>query len=84
MADDALCWMSAADLAAAVARRKVSPVEVVDAVLARIERRADLNAYCLALKNYITRRGGTYLFSSTNVPFETLVLNYLRERGLLG
>lgn len=46
--------------------------------------KANLNAYCLALKNYVTRRGGTYLFSSTNVPFETLVLNYLRERGLLG
>ena len=46
--------------------------------------KANLNAYCLALKTYVTRRGGTYLFSSTNVPFETLVLNYLRERGLLG
>ena len=32
----------------------------------------------------ITRRGGTYLFTSTAVPFDTLVLNYLRERGLLG
>ena len=29
----------------------------------------DLNAYSLALKNYVTRRGGTYLFSSTEVPF---------------
>ena len=28
-----LCWMSAADLAAAIARKKVSPLEVVDAVL---------------------------------------------------
>lgn len=46
--------------------------------------KANLNAYSLALKNYITRRGGTYLFTSTDVPFETLVLNYLRERGLLG
>ena len=46
--------------------------------------KANLNAYCLALKEYITRRGGTYLFSSTAVPFDTLVLNYLRERGLLG
>ncbi len=46
--------------------------------------KANLNAYCLALKNYISRRGGTYLFSSTGVPFETLVLNYLRERNLLG
>jgi uncharacterized protein (DUF58 family) len=44
----------------------------------------NLNAYCLALKDYVTRRGGSYLFSSTNVPFETLVLNYLRERRLLG
>lgn len=46
--------------------------------------KANLNAYCLALKNYVTKRGGTYLFSSTRVPFETLVLNYLRERGLFG
>jgi uncharacterized protein (DUF58 family) len=46
--------------------------------------KANLNAYCLALKEYITRRGGTYLFTSTAVSFDTLVLNYLRERGLLG
>jgi uncharacterized protein (DUF58 family) len=46
--------------------------------------KANLNAYCLALKNYVTKRGGTYLFTSTAVPFDTLVLNYLRERGLLG
>jgi uncharacterized protein (DUF58 family) len=44
----------------------------------------NLNAYCLSLKDYVTRRGGTYLFTSTAVPFDTLVLNYLRERGLLG
>jgi uncharacterized protein (DUF58 family) len=46
--------------------------------------KSNLNAYCLAVKEYITRRGGTYLFASTAVPFDTLVLNYLRERGLLG
>jgi hypothetical protein len=46
--------------------------------------KANLNAYCLSLKDYVTRRGATYLFSSTAVPFDTLVLNYLRERGLLG
>lgn len=46
--------------------------------------KANLNAYCLAVKDYLTRRGGTYLFASTAVPFDTLVLNYLRERGLLG
>ncbi len=44
----------------------------------------NLNAYCSSLKEYVTRRGGTYLFTSTAVPFETLILNYLRERGLLG
>ena len=47
MADDALCWMSATDLAAAVRRRKVSPVEVVDAILDRVGRLRDGNAYCL-------------------------------------
>ncbi|HEX2971743.1 MAG TPA: DUF58 domain-containing protein [Tepidisphaeraceae bacterium] len=46
--------------------------------------KANLNAYCLAVKDYLTRRGGTYLFASSAVPFDTLVLNYLRERGLLG
>ena len=46
--------------------------------------KANLNAYCLSLKDYVTKRGGTYLFTSTAVPFDTLVLNYLRERGLLG
>lgn len=46
--------------------------------------KSNLNAYCLSLKDYVTRRGGTYLFTSTAVPFETLVLNYLRERGLVG
>src|SRR5215210_1671732 len=46
--------------------------------------KANLNAYCLALKDFVTKRGGTYLFTSTAVPFDTLVLNYLRERGLLG
>ncbi len=46
--------------------------------------KSNLNAYCLGLKDYVTRRGGTYLFTSTAVPFDTLVLNYLRERGLLG
>lgn len=46
--------------------------------------KANLNAFCLSLKEYVTRRGGTYLFTSTAVPFDTLVMNYLRERGLLG
>lgn len=47
MANDELCWKSASELAAAIKRRKISPVEVVDAVLARIEKlNSTLNAYC--------------------------------------
>lgn len=60
----------------------VAEVSMTPALVKRYK--ANLNAYCLSLKDYITRRGGTYLFTSTAVPFDTLVLNYLRERGLLG
>src|SRR5436309_12986509 len=45
MNDTDLCWMSAADLAVAIAKKKVSPVEVVDATLARIDKLKELNAY---------------------------------------
>ena len=47
MANDELAWIPAVELAAAIRRKKVSPVEAVDAVLARIERlNPQLNAYC--------------------------------------
>jgi aspartyl-tRNA(Asn)/glutamyl-tRNA(Gln) amidotransferase subunit A len=46
MESDELCWLSATDLAALIRRGKVSPVEVVDAVLDRIGRlNGQLNAY---------------------------------------
>ena len=45
MNDSDLCSMSAADLAAAIAKKKVSPVQVVDAVLSRIDTLKQLNAY---------------------------------------
>src|SRR5436309_4195334 len=45
MNDSDLCWVSAFDLAAAIAKKKVSPVEVVDATLARIDKLKELNAY---------------------------------------
>lgn len=60
----------------------MAEVSITQPLLKRYK--ANLNAYCLSLKEYVTRRGGTYLFTSTAVPFDTLVLNYLRERGLLG
>jgi aspartyl-tRNA(Asn)/glutamyl-tRNA(Gln) amidotransferase subunit A len=46
-ARDDLCWLSALELAAQIRAKKISPVEVVDAVLARIERmNPTLNAFC--------------------------------------
>jgi aspartyl-tRNA(Asn)/glutamyl-tRNA(Gln) amidotransferase subunit A len=46
MANDELCWMPAAEMASAIRRRKLSPVEVMKAVLARIERlNPKLNAF---------------------------------------
>lgn len=45
--------------------------------------RANLQAYCGDLKNHCTRRGITYLFTSTRVEFDVLVMSYLRQRGLL-
>ncbi|MBI5865462.1 MAG: DUF58 domain-containing protein [Planctomycetes bacterium] len=45
--------------------------------------KAMLTAYCTELKDYCTHRGITYLFTNTRVPFDALVLSYLRQRGLL-
>lgn len=46
MPSDELCWVSATELAALIRRKKVSPVEVVEAVLDRIERvDRDLGAF---------------------------------------
>jgi aspartyl-tRNA(Asn)/glutamyl-tRNA(Gln) amidotransferase subunit A len=42
---DDLCWMPAADLATGIAKKKISPVEILEAVLDRIERLRPLNAY---------------------------------------
>ncbi len=47
MGTDELALMSAADLAAAIRAKRVSPVEAVEAVLRRIERvNPAINAYC--------------------------------------
>jgi uncharacterized protein (DUF58 family) len=42
-----------------------------------------LNAFRAALAGFCSRRGMAYLFTSNQVPFEKLVLSYLRSRGLL-
>ena len=43
----------------------------------------NLAAYRGALSEFCSRRGIAYLFTSNEVPFERLVLTYLRRRGLL-
>jgi uncharacterized protein (DUF58 family) len=45
--------------------------------------RENLAAYRAALHEFCTRRGVTCLFTSTQVPFDRLVLTYLPQRGLV-
>lgn len=57
-------------------------VSVSPALLKRYK--ANLQAYCTHLREQCARRDMTYLMTDTSVPFDTLVLRYLRERGLVG
>ncbi|HEV8674095.1 MAG TPA: amidase [Methylomirabilota bacterium] len=80
MANDELCWRSATELAALIRKKKVSPLEAVDAVLDRIERiNPKLNAYvsvtadeartaAKAAERALARRG-TKLGPLHGVPF---------------
>jgi uncharacterized protein (DUF58 family) len=43
----------------------------------------NLAAYRAALHEFCSRRGINYLFTSNQVPFDRLVLTYLRQRGLV-
>ncbi|MCG3125453.1 MAG: hypothetical protein CHACPFDD_00276 [Phycisphaerae bacterium] len=60
---------------------EVAEVTIGKALLDRY--RANLQSFCLDLKNYCTQRGVTYLFTNTRVAFDVLVMSYLRQRGLL-
>lgn len=60
---------------------QVAEVSISRPLLDRYRRR--LAEYCTALKDYCVRRGVTYVFAPTTVPFDTLVLTWLRQRGLL-
>src|SRR5262245_32638609 len=59
----------------------VAEVTVSGPLLKRYKQ--NLAAYRAALHEFCTRRGITYLFTSNQVPFERLVLSYLRQRGLV-
>jgi uncharacterized protein (DUF58 family) len=43
----------------------------------------NLNAFLGGLRDWCTRRGITYIFTTNHNPFDKLILNYLRERGLV-
>jgi uncharacterized protein (DUF58 family) len=59
----------------------MAEVTVSAALLKRYK--ANLAAYRAGLNEFCTRRGIAYLFTSNKVPFERLVLTYLRQRGLV-
>jgi len=59
----------------------VAEVSVSPALIKKYK--ATLQAYCNHIKDQAHRRGLAYMISETDVPFETLVLKYLRQRGLL-
>ncbi len=43
----------------------------------------NLAAYQSAIQDYCNRRGISFMFTSNQVPFDRLVLTYLRQRGLV-
>ncbi len=59
----------------------VAEITVSRPLLQRYRR--NLQAYCEGLKDYCTRRGVNYLFTSTQVPFDQVILSYFRQRGLI-
>ncbi len=42
-----------------------------------------LNGFVGGLKEWATKRGISYIFTTTDNPFDKLILNYLRARGLI-
>ena len=60
-------------------------VAEVSATSVLVQRyRATLQAYCQHVREQCVRRNIAYLNTPTDVPVETVVMKYFRERGLLG
>jgi uncharacterized protein (DUF58 family) len=59
----------------------VTEVTISSALLKYYKR--NMAAYCNELKAFCTRRGATYALTNSGESVESLVLNYLRRRGLL-
>lgn len=60
----------------------VAEVSVTPALIKRYK--ATLQAYCKHVRDQCMKRGIAHMITETSVPFETVVLKYLRQRGLLG
>ncbi|HEX5272816.1 MAG TPA: DUF58 domain-containing protein [Gemmataceae bacterium] len=59
----------------------VAEITVSGPLLRRYKQ--NLAAYRAGIHEFCSRRGVTYLFTSNQVPFDRLVLTYLRQRGLV-
>ncbi len=59
----------------------LAEITVTRALINRYKQ--NLQAYCRSLKEYCSRRGVNYLFATTEIAFDQLILNFLRRRGLL-
>jgi uncharacterized protein (DUF58 family) len=59
----------------------VAEITVSGPLLKRYKQ--NLAAFRASIHDFCTRRGANYIFTSNQVPFDRLVLNYLRKRGLV-
>jgi uncharacterized protein (DUF58 family) len=59
----------------------VAEITVSGPLLKRYKQ--NLAAFRASIHEFCTRRGVSYLFTSNQVPFDRLVLSYLRQRGLV-
>jgi len=57
-------------------------VSVTSALMQRY--RSNLEAYCRHVRHHCLRAGAVHTVVDTSVPFETVILQYLRDRGLVG
>ncbi|MEX0745052.1 MAG: DUF58 domain-containing protein [Phycisphaeraceae bacterium] len=60
----------------------LAEVSITPALVKRYK--TNLEAYCQHVRDQCVRRSIAYLMSDTSVPFDSVVLKYLRQRGLLG
>ena len=76
-----LTFLAATALAQTEPPKADKPGSADDPLLKRYKQ--NLAAYRAALHDFCSRRGVSYLFTSNQVPFDRLVLSYLRQRGLV-